>query len=214
MANYHDYIIKNGKLIGQFEEAYKSSSDPWDQSESSQREDSRRLLAIKWCEKVRKDYGLAKTIELGCGFGHLTGYLSSLGFNSIGTDISQTAINKASMLYPNSRFFVSEFDNFNFYEEINADIYLMPEITWYVLDRLDSFLNALRKIRAKRQYPIHLIHLLSIYKPGVQKYGTEKFTNQEEIVNYFSLDYIEYGQITKKNEAGVESDGTYFIAKL
>ncbi len=33
-TDYHDYVIKNGKLIGEFEQMYKNSAGiPWHQDE-------------------------------------------------------------------------------------------------------------------------------------------------------------------------------------
>ena len=33
MNDYHDYVIKNGNFIGQFEEMYQNCDDPWPESE-------------------------------------------------------------------------------------------------------------------------------------------------------------------------------------
>ncbi len=32
MNNYHDYIFKDGKFVGLFEECYRDCDDPWDAS--------------------------------------------------------------------------------------------------------------------------------------------------------------------------------------
>ena len=31
-TKYQDYVIKDGKLVGQFEEMYQNFEDPWEQS--------------------------------------------------------------------------------------------------------------------------------------------------------------------------------------
>lgn len=32
MKDYHDYVIKDGKLIGEFDKMYADCDDPWHQS--------------------------------------------------------------------------------------------------------------------------------------------------------------------------------------
>jgi hypothetical protein len=48
----------------------------------------------------------------------------------------------------------------------------------------------------------------------VQKYGADKFTNLDEILEYFKLDYLESGIIKTPREYDANSQGTYFIAKI
>lgn len=211
---YQDFIIKDGKLVGDFEGLYNNFEDPWHQSRSDHLHDSRRSLAVNWCSRLREYYEATKVIELGCGLGHLTQVLRQQNFSVIGTDISKAAIEKARCINSNSVFVqcpISDFDTLTLFD---ADIYLMAEITWYVLDDLDNFIENLKKARRQRNRPIFLIHLLTTYAPGVQKYGADKFTNLEEILRYFNLDYLESGFIRTPRQDDVDSQGTYFIAKL
>ena len=96
----------------------------------------------------------------------------------------------------------------------NPDILIMAELTWYVLDKLDNFLINLRKYSKARSTPTFLIHLLNTYKPGVQEYGTDKFTTHEEILDYFNFSYLESGFIETIRPDDEYSRGSYFIAKL
>jgi hypothetical protein len=61
---------------------------------------------------------------------------------------------------------------------------------------------------------VFLIHLLATYEPGVQKYGADKFTNLDEIIKYFNLEYLEYGFVKTVTEFDDKSQGTYFVAKV
>lgn len=67
----------------------------------------------------------------------------------------------------------------------------MAEITWYVLDHLDWFPAFLG---AKMPHVL-LIHLLMTYTPGVQQYGRERFTNLQEITDYFGMTVFESVEI-------------------
>ena len=84
----------------------------------------------------------------------------------------------------------------------------MAEITWYILGKLEPFIKQLKE-RFKGSY---LIHLLTTYPDGVQKYGKDYFSNLKEILNYFSLNYIEFGEITYSSLG--DCNRTYFLAKL
>lgn len=211
---YQDYVFKEGKFIGDFEGLYKNIDDPWNQSRSDHLHDSRRFIAVNWCVRLREKYKVKRVIELGCGFGYLTSALCSLNFSAIGIDISKIAIEKALLRNPNCEFVncaLGEFDKLNFFD---PDIYLMSEITWYVLDDLDRFIKNLKKANKQRKKPIFLIHLLTTYADNVQKYGTDKFTNLNEILKYFNLNYLESGFIKTPRVDDKNSQGTYFVAKI
>jgi hypothetical protein len=83
----------------------------------------------------------------------------------------------------------------------------MAEITWYVLDKIDSFITFL-----KNEMPdTYLIHLLTTYPAGIQQYGKDKFTNLHEIMLYFGANYQEWGEITYQETDGCSR--TYFIGR-
>ena len=211
---YQDFVIKDGKLVGDFEGLYKNFEDPWHQSRNDHLHDSRRNLAVNWCIRLRNEFNASRVIELGCGFGHLTQLLRQQGFSVIGTDISKIAIHKARTANPNCVFVECAFSDFKTLEMFDADIYLMAEITWYVLDDLDNFIANLKRQSTERNRPAYLIHLLTTYAPGVQKYGADKFTNLDEILAYLDLNYLESGFIRTQREDDESSQGTYFISKI
>jgi len=93
----HRYTIHNGKLIGDFEGLYRSFEDPFTQSKKEKFETSKAAV-INYCNLLQeKRKKKLITLEIGCGFGQLTKNLSKLGFNSIGSDVSETAIKKAKI---------------------------------------------------------------------------------------------------------------------
>ena len=64
-----DYVIKNGKFIGQFEQMYRESSEiPWHQDETSHavfsNMDSDMDSDIRYCDTVT--YALTSSIQNGC----------------------------------------------------------------------------------------------------------------------------------------------------
>ena len=202
----HKYTICNGKLIGDFEGLYRSFKDPFNQSKKEKFETSKAAI-INYCNLLQeREKKKLITLEIGCGFGQLTERLIKLGFKAFGTDISETAIKKAqAKSISKKNFFTSDFANHLLYSKINPDIIIMSEVTWYILPELKSFIKFIKK-KFKHKY---LIHTLAIYYPGRQKYGKEYFTNNREILKFFNLKYIEYGE--KWNE---EEGRSFFLAKI
>lgn len=211
---YQDFVIKDGKLVGDFEGVYKNFDDPWHQSREGRDFASQRVWAVSWCNKLRKKYNCSRIVELGCGFGHLTEQLRQQDFASIGVDISYVAIQKAREINPSSSFVMASLNEFEKICQFDPDIFLMAEITWYVLDDLDKFIENLRNYSNKRGKPTFLIHLLTTYAPGVQKYGVDKFTNLDEIKEYFKFKYLETGYTQTLEEEGQLSHGTFFVAEI
>ena len=214
--DYHDYVIRDGRFIGDFDGAYSASSDPWNQSAEEHVRDSRRIIAREWAKKINLSLNSqARAIEIGCGYGHLTNNLSTDGLQSLGTDISTIAIDKAKKLYPNDKFEVGKFNDWGISQSFQPDIFILSEISWYVLDEIKPWLENLRSY-SLRSRPVYLIHLLAIYPDGVQKYGLEYFSGLKSILKYFDLDYLEYGEITNRPLLPTQDPriGTYFVAQM
>lgn len=199
---YQDYVIKDGKFIGDFEKMYQNCSDPWEQSE-------REIFASEKaaCTNLIEAMSFKSVVEIGCGFGQFTNQLNQVADNVIGFDISPTAINQASMRYPHCKFEVSSFPDFERLRTLKPDCIVMAEVTWYVLDELDSFLHFLRTEMPET----YLMHMLMTYKKGEQKYGADKFTNLYEIKKYFDMNYIESGEVERPDWVGGRR--TYFLGR-
>jgi len=197
---YQDYVIKDGRLVGEFEQMYQDYEDPWHQSKEQWASD--KAVAIHLMKKL----GVKRVIELGCGLGQFTANIARAGIAVLGVDVSPTAIDSARLKYPACEFRVGDILDYHIYREFRPNLIVMAEITWYVLDKLDQFLKFI-KTEVRDAY---LIHLLVTYPPGVQKYGTDKFTTLPEIMNYFGMEYLEWGEI---RQADSDTTKTFFLAR-
>ena len=95
---YQDYVVKNGKLVGEFEQMYQDFDDPWQQTKiglSTKRAVILHLISM--CDQQR-------VIELGSGLGYLTNQIRNLGLEVLGIDISRTAVEKAKQQFSNCNF--------------------------------------------------------------------------------------------------------------
>jgi hypothetical protein len=102
--DYHDYVFCEGKLVGEFEEMYRNSaSTPWHQDEQ------KHWIDVRLTKEVLQDLGLFHQIhDFDCGTGHYLNLIAkhSLAINrkSYGYDLSATACEKATSLFPQSSF--------------------------------------------------------------------------------------------------------------
>jgi ubiquinone/menaquinone biosynthesis C-methylase UbiE len=184
--NYQDFVIRDGKFIGEFEEMYNRCTDPWGYKViGSDNIDHKTIL--EFCDYVlKKKIKKIKVLEMGCGLGILSNQLAKKGFKTFAFDISKTAIYKASKKYKNKNlnFFVSDFDNYVKFKKIKPDIYILSDISWYVLPKLKKFISFFKK----KSNPAYLIHCLAI--PKIQKYGKNYFQSEKTILNFFNLNII------------------------
>ena len=111
------------------------------------------------------------------------------GVECVGIDISETAIKKARNLHKNCKFEICKFNNFEFYKKNKINVFLLTEITWFILPELDDFLKKIKLYSNECENNIYLIHFLTTFDKGIQKYGNEYFTNQDEILDYFDLNF-------------------------
>lgn len=199
---YQDFVIKDGKFIGKFEEMYKQFDDPWEQT-TRETNSNEKLIGLE----LLKRYQHKNVVELGCGLGYYTKKISSVVESCLGVDISETAISKAKTMHPNCNFIVSDILNKDLYQ--NVDCILMVEITWYVLQKLQQFKNILAVHKG-----VGFFHTLNTYPENTQKYGTEYFTNSKEIMSFFSdvIDIQESGVFSKKENNGCSR--TFFYGRI
>ena len=200
-SRYQDNVIKNGRLVGEFDVMYRDFDDPWSQTETGL--NTKRSIILHHIKRT----SAKKVLELGSGLGYLTNEINNLVVDVLGLEISQTAVQKASLRFPNCRFVVGDILDQNIYNDFLPDMVLMPEITWYVLDKLDDFVSMLRD----NFNGIYLLHALTVYPPGIQEYGLEKFTSLDEIMKFFQFEYIEWGQINHGDSTGSH---TYFLGRV
>lgn len=187
---YQDYVIADGKLVGDFEAMYQDFDDPWEQT-SREQFASEKAVALNLLTRLKAREGCRRVLELGCGFGDFTARASALGMDAVGMDISETAVSKARQRHPGDEFLSGALRDHDLIKRLAPDVIVMAEITWYVLEDLPAFLTFIR-----RELPhVYLIHLLMTYAPGVQKYGKEYFTSLDEIKTYFDFDYLESGLV-------------------
>jgi SAM-dependent methyltransferase len=141
--DYHDYVFKDGRFIGRFDEMYQHSSEvPWAQDKlvnSVMADIDIAILKQVKCESI---------CEVGCGLGYFANRthkeLRSQGGGAIhftGIDISKTAIEKAKRMFPEILFIEADLMLERPLQGKHFDIVIIKEVVWYVCHGLNNFLQ-------------------------------------------------------------------------
>ena len=185
---YQDYVIKDGKFVGRFEEMYQSFEDPWKQSDPEISCNIARLAVAHYIKK----YKIQSVVEFGCGLGDASANVKKFvgdELNYLGVDISDTAIAEAKARHADLSFVVDDCSNIANYSEFQAIFF--SEITWYLLEdrKLDEiFLNIQEHFSSAGEK--FFIHNLVFYKGDLQKYGNHYFTTLEEFISFCPFELV------------------------
>lgn len=146
MERYQDFVIKDGKFIGEFEKMYQKFDDPWNQKEVM-KDSYSRLNTVLTLQKIHARH----VLEAGCGLGVFTDYLSKTmpDLSVTEMDISKTAVERASASYPGLLFIVGDLkdiDRILCQSEYRYDVIIFSEIMWYILKDLKDIVRKLTEI--------------------------------------------------------------------
>ncbi|NME72207.1 class I SAM-dependent methyltransferase [Flammeovirga aprica] len=198
--NYHDYVIKEGKFIGDFETMYRECKDPWTQS--TQPNNYSRLSGILHM----RNFGINSLVECGCGLGYYAEWVyRETGIVPKSIDISETAIERANALFPHLDFKVGDITN-SIENYKSYDCILLSEIIWYILPDLDQLFKTL-----KEHFSGKYLMVNQVFYKGTQKYGNDYFTSMEEMIKYFPFDCVAKVEATQKTDTTIETSVLFQI---
>jgi len=200
MENYHDYVIKDGKFIGKFEEMYADCKDPWTQSQQPNK--YARSAGIIHLQ----NYKIRTLLECGGGLGYYAQWIyEATGIIPKSVDISKNAIEKAQKLFPHLDFEVADISkDLPKYQEV--DCVMFAEIMWYILPDLQNILKVLRESFSNKYLIIN-----QVFYKGSQKYGNEYFTNLQELIEYIPFPLIAKLEGTAVSDATIETSSIFQI---
>jgi SAM-dependent methyltransferase len=198
--SYHDYVIKDGQFIGDFENMYRDCEDPWMQT--SQPNKYSRSAGI-W---HLKNFGIQSVLECGCGLGYYADWIrKETGIIPKSVDISEEAVKKAKSLFPDLDFEVAditkELSKYKDYECI-----LFAEIIWYILPNLDALFEVM-----ERDFKGKYLMVVQVFYKGTQKYGTEYFTSISEFVDYVPFKLVASCEATLESDSTIETSTLFRI---
>lgn len=146
--DYHDYVFKNGKLIGDFEGMYRHSDGvPWHQNKQAQ------WIDVRLTKELLKDLKPFDEIhDYGCGLGYYLDLIHKiLGGRRTkcrGYDISPLACRRAKRLFPKHIFRTLNLmapTKKNCPSQGKKRLFVLRGTLWYVFPRLGTVINNLRR---------------------------------------------------------------------
>ena len=207
--DYHDYVIKKGEFIGEFEQMYQNIEDPWGMHKGLYSLKNEVLLAL--IGQLGNSAQIDTVLHAGCALGLLTGRVRQQLGDEVrvwACDISPTAIRKAAAEHKGIEFFVhdlSQVDQLPFTTGF-FDLILMAETLWYVLPWLHTIL---RRFHAMIRPGGTLILQQYFLQRGEQTYGNNVIETPEDLASFM----VEAG-FSMKHELHLDraSNHTYIAA--
>lgn len=185
-TDYHDYVFKDNKCIGKFEEMYKYSSEiPWHQDKTAYLVFSDLDIAI--LKQLR--YG--SICEVGCGYGYFTNRLyrelsSKKGRPEVtGIDVSSAAIKKAKDIFPEIRFVKGNLIKERPLKGEHFELVLIKDILWYNCHKLQRFMHNLTDMIKDGGY----LYVSNSFPDNNKKWVGMKVIDKPEILKKILMQY-------------------------
>ncbi len=200
METYHDYVIKDGKFIGKFDEMYEKFEDPWTQMKQPNKYS--RMSGILHL----KNFEITSVLECGCGLGYYADWIyheTKMVPKSV--DISSVAIEKAKNIFPKLDFevanIVTDLKKYNTYNCV-----LFAELIWYILPDLKTIFTILEE-----NFKGKFLLVNQVFYKGSQKYGTDYFTNLDEFINHVPFTLLARCEATATKDSTIETSTLFRI---
>lgn len=197
--DYHDYVIKDGRLVGEFEQMYRNCENPWPETEADIAENpaSNRTPCV-----INRD-GLRKVFSLGCGKGMHLAWLKRRcpDIEVAGGDISPTAVQECLRAYPFIDARVLDVKDFSSHV-LDFDVIILREVVWYILDQWDAVCVHLKRAHAGKR----IIVELSFYDQ--QQYGLDRFDGPDDFVSKFPFPIFE---VVRWHVTRAQREGMLFL---
>ncbi len=170
---FQDYVIKDGRFIGAFEQMYRDCADPWGQ-------DTHRSFADSVALSIISGRADQRVLDLGCGKGAFTSRMRQfITGRIVALDISGTAVQAARSRFPEIEFLEADARKDLPFDDKSFDLVVCNELLWYVLPDLDRMFGEIRRVGFDKG---RLLLKQHFYQPGEQKYGNEVMEKPEDLL--------------------------------
>lgn len=189
--DYHDYVFKDGKLLGQFDEMYRHSRDvPWHQDKTANQVFVDLDIAI--LKHFLPEFSVQSICDLGCGLGYVSARLYSElsplvdGLEVTGIDVSSEAAAQARLLHPHLTFFGADILNGDIKQwEGKFDLLYVKDVLWYVAHDAEHFFQRAGTLLK----PGGGIYMLQSVPDRTDFIGSETFPTTFSIAEFLSKDF-------------------------
>ncbi len=190
--DYHDYVFRDGKLVGEFEDMYRNSATvPWHQDDQAQWMDIR----LTWT--MLGDIGRFDEVhDLGCGTGHfldlLCRHLGVPNCRGFGYDVSPTACEIAQRNFPGSSFQVLDLTAGTAGSSETAQhavrrLFSIRGTLWYVFPQLPTVIAAIRRLMSNGDQLLVVQNFPPLDRPFI---GKEVIPDQLALIRHFTSHFL------------------------
>jgi SAM-dependent methyltransferase len=184
--DYHDYIIKDGRFIGEFEQMYQNVEDPWGMKMNKGLYSLTNDVLMATIGNLNSSARIGTVLHAGCALGLLTSRVRQTLGDEVriwGCDISETAIRHAKAKHKDVDFFthdLSQVEQLPF-EPGFFDLILMVETMWYVLPWLHKIF---RHFHAILRPGGTLLVKQYFLQHGEQTYGNDLIQTPKDLARF------------------------------
>jgi SAM-dependent methyltransferase len=188
--DYHKYVIRDGRHVGDYETMWRECPDPWRIEELGVRLDMSAALLL-----LGRIPAVENVLDGGAGSGLFTLEAARRlkekfpSFSLVVSDISPTALAKAeTRLREASLGLDLHFQPFDLrllgspkcpWPDNCFDLVILAQILWGVAENLETLFHSLSRKLAPGG---HLLMSQHFFQPGLQKYAADKITGPEKLV--------------------------------
>lgn len=189
--DYHDYVFKDGKLVGRFDDMYRHAKEvPWHQDKTANQVLVDLDVAV--LRHFLRDIGVRSICDLGCGLGYVTARLyaelSPLvdGLEVTGIDVSAEAAARARILHPHLAFLGADIlkDDMDRWAG-KFDLVYVKDVLWYICHDAKRFF---RRAKALLR-PGGAIYVLQSVPDKQSFVGAEIFPTTFSIAEFLSGEF-------------------------
>ena len=177
--DYHDYVFKDGRLIGKFEEMYRNSvTVPWGQDKAYSMWYNKISIAI--VQRALEDRRVKAIHELGCGLGYFISRFSRKKYRLSGSDISPTAIQNARRAFAEISFQV---DDIRVKKRRPCyDLILISALFWYIFPCMRRVVKNIAAMTEKDGY----IFIAEVFpRLNAAFVGKKVIPNPDRLIRWF-----------------------------
>lgn len=216
--DYHDYVFRDGKLVGEFEDMYRNSEVlPWHQDEQAQ------WIDVRLTKEVIRNLSrkLGRIYDLGCGTGHylnlIAGEFLAPGGSTYGFDISETACKLAEKTFPNGKYSVLDITEPMTENRLGSTIqthgpkypnslFMLRGTLWYLYPKLTSVVDNIDKMMQQGDKLLVVQNFPPLDRPFI---GKEILPNYEALINFFERRFSLEQHIWYENKQETSNDNWF-----